>query len=344
MTTSKKIDRKIITAILDQYGGNTCFSFNDKIKDCMTYDNTINPGKVLSIYIKYDKDGSPYFEVHLTDKKGKIIQTDCYEILFETDLYKKSSKKNGKDIEYPDEKIAYVGQGARKPRQELEKEICKLGKQNRMLMEQNDRILKNTEQEFLNSQTYIEMQEKIGFLESLVKLDEAALADAEARVRKSTAEIIQIYKDNKKFLAHQEDIDYFTGITENWHYAWEYEKLEQEISRLKGHISTKDILIIQRDEEIKKLHEKIAKLKKSSADKNSTSSVCININKMEERIQKNVTSGKKKRGRKSALTDEMLHAILELHRKGYTIRDIAEQTGTSVGWTHEIIKRNTEQN
>lgn len=344
MPTSKKIDRKIITAILDQYGGNTRFSFNDKIKDCMTYDSTTNPGEIVSISTKYDKDGSPFMEVHLTDKKGKIIQTDCYEILFGTDLYKKSSKKKGQDTEYPDEKIAYVGQGIRKPRQELEKEIRELEKQNKVLMEQNDRLLKNTEQEFLNSWTYIEMQERIGFLESLVKLDEAALADAEARVQKSTAEITQIYEDNKKFLAYQDNIDYFTGITENWHYAQEYKKLEQEINRLKGHISTKDILIIQREEEIKKLHGRIAKLRKSSASKTNVSPVCVDINKMEEQIQKKAASEKKKRGRKSALTDEMLHAILELHKKGYTIRDIAEQTGTSVGWTHEIIKRNTERN
>lgn len=346
-----KLDKKIITAIMDQYGGMSHYNLNEKLHGDIVYDDKRNPGAVLSIGVRYDKkDSTPYIEANLTDNRGKIIRSDCYEILFGTDLYWKSSKKKGQDMEYPDEKIAYVGQGKRKPRQELEKDIRTLMKKNNMLMEQNDRILKNTEQEYLNSWTYCEMQEKIDFLESIVKLDKAAIANAEARIQKSTQEITQIYEDNKRLVEHHADTDYFVGITENWHAAWEYEKLQSEINRLKGHISANTVLLIQREDEIKRLQGVVGSLKKElqSQEKvpniETESSLQEKIAKMEKEIIKtkeNLPDKRKKRGKKPEKMEESKEVILELYKKGYTIRDIAGQTGLSIGWVHETLKRNT---
>lgn len=345
-TEKDRIDNKIIKAILDEYGGSSRFSYNEKFTDCIVYDDKINPGSILTIELKYDKENSPYIEVGLSDNHGRNIQTDCYEILFGTDLYKKSSRKKGQYTEYLDEKIAYVGQGTRKPRKKLENENRELLKQNCMLMEQNDRIQKNAEQEYLNSRTYIEMQEKIEFLESLVNLNKTAIEDAEARVQKSNSEIVQIYEDNKRLLEHQKDTDYFIGITENWHYAWEYKKLQQEIDRLKGYINAQSVFLIQREDEIKRLHEKVAGLMKElEEDRIIDNSVCVSVEEIEKmiRINKEILKGKgNRRGRKPSMTDETRGIILELHRKGYTIRDIATQTGVSVGWVHETIKRNIQ--
>ena len=156
------LSNKIITAILNENGGQSNYTRTDDFIDSMVYNSRTNPGVILSIEWKYDRTtNNSYIESRLTDNHGKIVQTDCYEILFATDLFKKTSQKKGQDIEYIDKKIAYIGPAKQKSRRELEKEL-------KELREQNNRLLNNTEQEFMNSRTYYEMQEKISLLETVL--------------------------------------------------------------------------------------------------------------------------------------------------------------------------------
>lgn len=366
-----KIGKNIVSAIINEYGGSSRYSYNDNFKDCILYDDKMDPGAVLTIDLKNDKETfSPYFEIRLSDNKGRTVQIDCYEILFGTELYKHSSEKIGKDKEYIDEKIAYVGTNTRKTKKEVEKKIGELKAENKMLSEENQKLRACSEQDFLNSSTYVRMSEEITFFKSLIKLNESALANAEARVLKSTKEIKQIYEDNKRFIEHIDDEGYFVGITENWHAAWEYDKLQQEVNRLKGNISAKDIVIIQKDEEIKKMQSTIANLVKELAELKNTplpelvsSYIGLDntsvesdnkeysddammlkkkLEQMEKQIQerkKKCASEHKKSGKKSHMSDEDITLIILLRNNGYSIRDIARQVGYSVGWVHEIINR-----
>lgn len=345
----KQISSKIIAALLNVYGKSR-YAHDDDCTEYISYFDKQNPGATLVIDLKCKKKNyEPYIEVRLSDKKGRIIQTDCYEVLFDTDLYQISTQKKGCDIEYIDEKIAYVGSTKKESKAELEKKIKELARQNKALEEQNDRLLKNAEQEFLNSHTYIEMNERIQFLESLNRLTESELAIEKSKKLQVIDNIAQIAKDNEEMLAHHSEEEYFIGITRNWENIWEYEKLQKEINRLKGQISTSSIVMIQKDDEIKKMCTTIAELKKQISNTNTPiiSSISINdtsIKKAELQIQQRKQeqqSQYKKRGRKTKISENTAALIKELHKKGYSIRDIAKQTSLSVGCVHSFLK-NTE--
>lgn len=68
------------------------------------------------------------------------------------------------------------------------------------------------------------MQEKINFLENLNKLYNIHLANMKGSRLIAEDELKQIYEDNKRLTSEKADIEYFIGITENWHNATEYEK------------------------------------------------------------------------------------------------------------------------
>lgn len=366
MAATTKFGKKIISSILNEYGGSTRYSRDGRFTDTYCYDDKINIGAALTIESKIDKDKyTPYIEVRLSDNKGKIIQTDQYEVLFNgTELYKISSHKKGRNIEYINEKIAYVGTNARKSKNDLEQQVKNLSSQVKMLEEMNQRLLNNSEQEFLNSRTYVEMLEKIDYLEAIKRFNESTLADAEARAEKSTAEIEQIYEDNKKFIKNKDNEGYFVGITENWHEAWEYEQLKQEINRLKGHISANTVLMIQKEKMIEDLLVDKAKLKKElSVAKKTTKQKNVSVSKaasdeslsdsqpiimdgktleqieqeIKIRTEKRMTEYKKP-GKKTSMSDEVQSTIIELHKKGYSYMEIARQVGYSKTRVYDYIK------
>ena len=352
----KQISSKIITALLDIYGKSR-YIYDDSCTEYISYFDIQNPGGTLVIDLKYKKDNyEPYMEVRLSDKKGRIVQTDCYEVLFDTDLYQISTQKKGCDIEYVDEKVAYVGSRKTESKAKLEKKMKELVRRNKLLEEQNNRLLKNAEQEFLNSHTYVEMNERIQFLESLSRLTESELAIEKTKKLQGVDNIAQIVKDNEEMLAHYSEEEYFVGITRNWKNAWECEKLQKEINRLKGQISASSIVMIQKDDEIKRMHATIAELKKqlknkitvvddlSSSEKRISD---INVEEAEMQIkqrQKEREKQYKKRGRKTSITEETAALINTLREKGYSIRDIAGQVSLSVGSVHAFLKSiNNEQ-
>ena len=346
----KQINSKTIKALLDIYGKSR-YIYDDSCTEYISYFDTQNPGATLVIDLKNKKENyEPYIEVRLSDKKGQIIQTDCYEVLFDTDLYQISSQKKGSDIEYLDEKVAYVGSNKTESKDKLEKKIEELVRLNKALEEQNNRLIKNSEQEFLNSSTYIEMNERIQFIEKLNKLTESALAIEKSKQLQGSDTIAQIVKDNEEMLAHYSEEKYFVGITRNWKNAWECEKLQKEINRLKGQISASSIVMIQKDDEIKRMHTTIAELKKQLKDKitdidNLSSKEKaisdLKIEKAELQIQQRQKEREKqykKRGRKTSITEETAVLINTLREKGYSIRDIATQTSLSVGSVHAFLK------
>lgn len=340
----KQIGSRIKSALLDIYGKSR-YVHNQSCTEYISYYDTQNPGATLVIDLKYKKENyEPYIEVRLSDKKGNIIQTDCYEVLFETDLYQISSQKKGDDIKYIDEKVAYVGSNKKESKTELEKKIKELVRQNKILEEQNNRLIRNSEHEFLNSSTYIEMNERIQFLKNLNRLTESELAIEKAKKLQDTDKIAKIVKDNEEMLAHHSEDEYFVGITRNWKNAWEYEKLQKEINRLKGQISASSVVMIQKDDEIEKMHATIAELKYKLKEKNTDSvNMCCKetVTKAELQIQQRQQEREKqykKRGKKSIITEETAVLIIALRKKGYSIRDIATQVSISVGSVHAFLK------
>lgn len=122
----------------------------------------------------------------------------------------------------------------------------------------NQELLEVEEHTFLHSPTYLQMKEQITFLENLIKLDEYNLVVAKKSARKIDATIQQIYDDNKRLTEEHADTEYFVGITENWHEAMEFKKLQNEVLRLQASVEQKTEAIASRDAEICRLQMLLA--------------------------------------------------------------------------------------
>lgn len=128
--------------------------------------------------------------------------------------------------------------------------------------ERVDKFREQAENSFVNSPTFRQMEEKISFLESCNKLSEGHLKSAKGSANRLDHAVQQVYGDNKKLMAeHTEDTDYFIGITENWHEAWEYEKLRNEILTLQGRLDATTTLLSDRDTEIERLQGVVGELR-----------------------------------------------------------------------------------
>ena len=121
------------------------------------------------------------------------------------------------------------------------------------LEKRNAELVAAEEGTFLHSPTYIQMKEYAAFMENINKLNEYHSASLRTQIKRADDSIQQILEDNKKITSESADIDYFVGITENWHDAFEFEKLKKEIMELQGKIEQKDQSIKVRDEEISRL-------------------------------------------------------------------------------------------
>ena len=74
------------------------------------------------------------------------------------------------------------------------------------------RLQENGEHSFLNSPTYIQLQERIRFLEGSAKLSEIGRANAEGRWNRYSDYDRKLYEDNKAFLEHDGKSDYFVEL------------------------------------------------------------------------------------------------------------------------------------
>lgn len=119
----------------------------------------------------------------------------------------------------------------------------------------------NGENSFLNSPTYIQMKEKIAQLESRANLSELGRISAKGSARRNADLENKILADNKAFLEHNGDTDYFVGITECLRDLKEIDIIKGQLSETEGRIEGYKTIIAERDAEIDRLQGAIAELK-----------------------------------------------------------------------------------
>ncbi|MDD3414257.1 MAG: hypothetical protein PHY47_09675 [Lachnospiraceae bacterium] len=146
----------------------------------------------------------------------------------------------------------------------LEKLVAMYQENCEQLGKRNAELVDAEEDTFMHSPTYLQMKEKIIFLENINKLNDMHVASIKKSSLVVEDDVRQIYEDNKKLTSEKADIEYFVGITENWRDAMEYEKLKKEICELQGKIEQKNLSIQDRDAEIENLQERLAQ--KEAAD------------------------------------------------------------------------------
>lgn len=129
------------------------------------------------------------------------------------------------------------------------------------LMQRDELVRKlqeNGEYSFLNSPTYIQMQEKIRFLEGSAKLSEIGRVNAEGRWNRYSDYERKLHEDNKAFLEHEEDSEYFVGIIDCYRDLLEINKYKNEAATATGKIQGYKDIISERDAEIERLQKELA--------------------------------------------------------------------------------------
>lgn len=121
-------------------------------------------------------------------------------------------------------------------------------------------LLGNGEHSFLNSPTYLQMKEKISYLENCVKLNEWHLQNVGAERIKRDDAVHQVYEDNKRLVKNQECPEYFIGITETFHSAEEFASMKDQTATLRGKVDGLTIILDERNKEIERLQSEIAEL------------------------------------------------------------------------------------
>ena len=120
------------------------------------------------------------------------------------------------------------------------------------------RLQENREYSFLNSPTYIQLQERIRFLEGSAKLSEIGRANAEGRWNRYSDYDRKLYEDNKAFLEHDGKSDYFVGIIDCYRDLLEINKYKSEAATAVGKIQGYKDIISERDAEIERLQKELA--------------------------------------------------------------------------------------
>lgn len=120
------------------------------------------------------------------------------------------------------------------------------------------RLQENGEHSFLNSPTYVQLQERIRFLEGSAKLSEIGRANAEGRWNRYSDYDRKLYEDNKAFLEHDGKSDYFVGIIDCYRDLLEINKYKSEAATAVGKIQGYKDIISERDAEIERLQKELA--------------------------------------------------------------------------------------
>lgn len=128
-----------------------------------------------------------------------------------------------------------------------------------------NQLRENGENSFLNSPTYIQMKEKIAQLESQANLSELGRISAKGSARRDADRENKILADNKAFLEHEGDTDYFIGITECIKDLKEIDIIKSKLSEAEGRIDGYKAIISERDAEIDRLQGVVAELKHSQS-------------------------------------------------------------------------------
>jgi hypothetical protein len=355
------IPQKLINTIIQRYGGGHRWE-KDKAQsrnDLIWFSE--KGGCSLTINQMWEgKNGQfPYIEVHISDFDGNIYRKDRYD-------YTDTSQTNV-EFAYVDENgVIYdyfidVGDSISRNKKvknikDLEKKLQSAQDRLEWMSARNSEMVNNAEKEFLHSPTYNKMLQEIEYLKALKCLCENHIYDIKKTMKSSNDTVRQIYNDNKAFYEHRTDDEYFIGITENWHAANEYIKLQNELRRLESVIEGQEQIIADRDNEISRLQEVISgddAKSMLSASQNRVSQLESELSLLRQQtansdsnaiIEQNIEQLKTKRkpGRPAKIGDDKTSTVLELKKNGNSIRSIAKNVGISVGAVHRIIKMNKD--
>ncbi len=118
-------------------------------------------------------------------------------------------------------------------------------------------VLQKEDDDFRRSPYFVQMEEKMKFWENIGNLSESFVSDAEKRRLKMDDYVKQIYKDNERLTSENADMEYFVGITENYHSAEEWMHVQEEMRQLEAKIVQMQFSIDARDNEISRLLKQV---------------------------------------------------------------------------------------
>lgn len=258
-----------ISKLLKNYGGSYRWKLNKDLSqksDQKVYMDA--SGGMLTINRKWDKEtDTSYVMVHISDASGKIYRKDRWNFFPNVrQLYFDYSID--KDGNYDVELKRLDGGNMAKRQSKTQRLQAELNNYKKWLQEseaRNQKMREQAENSFLNSATYCQMMEKIGFIEALNNLNQSHIKHLESQKRKVDESIQQIFTDNKAMMEYYkedgEENPYFIGLTENWHDAKEYTNLKSEIADLEGKVEGLKTLLKDRDDEITRLQGVVGELR-----------------------------------------------------------------------------------
>lgn len=256
-----------LAKLLKNYGGGYRWTHDKKLSQSGNVTYTDEQNNMLTINQLWNKDtDKPYVMVHISDSTGRIYRKDKWD-WFETirQLHFDWTLQGGQyDIEF---KSIEGDKMAKKKRQSYTQELkAQIEEQKATILKQDEIITRmqvNGEASLLNSPTYAQMQEKIKFLEGCNKLSEIGRANAEGKVKRFSDSEKKLYEDNKAFLEHDGENDYFVGIIECYREINEVRRYKEECDSLEGKLKAHKDIIAERDKEIERLQGIIADLQQN---------------------------------------------------------------------------------
>lgn len=262
-----------ISKLLKNYGGGYRWKLNKDLSqksDQKVYMDASDG--MLTINRKWDKEtDTSYVMVHISDASGKIYRKDRWNFFPDVrQLYFDYSidKDGNYDMELKRLDGGNMAKRQSKTQSKTQRLQSELNNYKKWLQEseaRNQKMREQAENSFLNSATYCQMMEKIGFIEALNNLNQSHIKHLESQKRKADESIQQIFTDNKAMMEHYkedgEENPYFIGLTENWHDAKEYTNLKSEIADLEGKVEGLNTLLKDRDDEITRLQGVVGELR-----------------------------------------------------------------------------------
>jgi DNA-binding NarL/FixJ family response regulator len=194
--------------------------------------------------------------------------------------------------------------------------IERLKRENEQLLEQIKKLSETADSQFTASHTYAAMKKENDFLRNMAHASESTAAYWQGQIAQSRAENAQLRIDNTELLKRiDSDAQYKVGLPGNS----EIENLEKEILSLQTRIAERDATI--------------AFLRKVMSDYiYEESEEKPNVDDPSE----NITPSK--RGRPSKITEVEKREIRNYRRQGYSVREISDISGFSVGTVQKIVQ------
>ena len=356
------LTKQQINFIIQKYGGGHRWSLRTDITtySSIAFSDSLERMLTINLMLEMNEIKFPYIEIRITNSAGVIIRKDRYDYVdTERKIIQFSHCEESGCFfrDFRKIKETFSSTKSSNKLQRLEQQLANALKQ----IERYEILIctfqKNSQYDFLNSPMYHQMQEEIDFYKALNKFNDMHLANVKTQAIAADEHLQQIYQDNIRICKHEGNMDYWIGITECWHNASDYENLREEIRVLKGIIEQKELALMDRDSEIRRLQLLLGEMKcrmdtapvaspyrnddelpMFATVANSTSSELDIIEHNIEQTSAKITS--KKPGRPPAVDSKKIDLIMQLRNQKYSIRTIAEQLNMSVGNVHRYIKMN----